>query len=59
MRLGGTVRLAAATTMLAGLVAAGSAAPAVVADREYGPGPDDRDFSVVADREYTVADREY
>lgn len=52
MRLGGTARLAAATVMLAGLAAAGSAAPAVVADREYGPGPDDREYSVVADREY-------
>ncbi|WP_157574265.1 hypothetical protein [Jiangella muralis] len=59
MRFSGTVRLAGATAMLAGLAAAGSAAPAVVADREYGPGPDDRDFSVVADREYTIADREY
>lgn len=59
MRLGGTARLAAATAMLAGLAAAGSAAPAVVADREYGPGADDREYSVVADREYTVADREY
>ncbi|SEE81616.1 hypothetical protein [Jiangella alba] len=59
MRLGGAVRLAGATAMLAGLTAAGSAAPALVADREYGPGPGDREYSVVADREYTIGDREY
>ena len=56
-----TLPQVAAAAVLLGAIAAPGVAAQAVADREYGPVPDDREYSVVADREYgpTPDDREY